>query len=626
MDKGLDFAKEELSKYLLKMGYEGPVQIDTYCDETLINEFDKGEKTFSPDWDDAYIIEIVKAEGRIVGTNGRSVLLGVYQFLNELGCCFFRPSEDGEYIPLVDKDKINCSLKKLASYRHRGICIEGAVSLEHVIEMIEWAPKNGFNSYFIQFREGHTFFERWYQHKGNDTLPEEKFTREDSAKFLPVIINEIKKRGMLFHAVGHGWTCECLGYPSAGWDIVDNDTIPDDKRQFLAQVNEKREFYEGVPLNTHLCYSNEVVREKMIHEIVDYIKQHNEIDVLHFWLADNFNNFCECDECRKDSPTDQYIKLLNDLDEKLTLLNITTKIVFLIYFELLWTPKNQVIKNPDRFIMMFAPITRTYTKAYLENGLLPDEKDIKCMEFDLNKMKYPTEIAGNLAFLFEWQKVFKGDSFDFDYHLMWDIYKDYSNMRLSKIIYEDIVGLKKLGLNGNVSCQVQRAFFPNGICMYIMGKTLFDSSIPYETLVNDYFRSSYGEFSNLAKEYLQGIADYIPHEYMRNEIPMIDQLTAKKFESGFQFVKDSIILLNEAENKMQGNQRSMMHILSISALVFKDLFYIFYEKASGVEIDILKEKWSDLNKKTCGLELELSSVLDMFYFNMITKGIIETTW
>ena len=53
--------------------------------------------------------------------------------------------------------------------------------------------------------------------------------------------------------------------------------------------------------------------------------------------------------------------LLNEIDERLTALGLDTRLAFLIYFELLWPPVTQHLKNPDRFILMFAPITRTYT-------------------------------------------------------------------------------------------------------------------------------------------------------------------------------------------------------------------------------------------------------------------------
>ena len=97
----------------------------------------------------------------------------------------------------------------------------------------------------------------------------------------------------------------------------------------------------------------------MVELIVDYAKARRDVDYLHVWLSDARNNICECEECQKDLPSDQYIRILNQLDEALTKEGLNTKINFLLYHELLFAPKKETLKNPERFTMMFAPITRT---------------------------------------------------------------------------------------------------------------------------------------------------------------------------------------------------------------------------------------------------------------------------
>ena len=102
--------------------------------------------------------------------------------------------------------------------------------------------------------------------------------------------------------------------------------------------------------------------------MADYALNHRDISILHIWLADNYNNICECSACRARSQTDWYVMLLNEIDERLTALGLDTRLAFLIYFELLWPPVTQHLKNPDRFILMFAPITRTYTCLLYTSG------------------------------------------------------------------------------------------------------------------------------------------------------------------------------------------------------------------------------------------------------------------
>lgn len=77
--------------------------------------------------------------------------------------------------------------------------------------------------------------------------------------------------------------------------------------------------------------------------------------------------------------------------------------------------------------MMFAPITRSYNDTFK-----PIDTSLNIPEYRRNKLIFPKNIEENLAFLREWQKIFKGDSFDFDYHLMWAHYADPGYMKIAR--------------------------------------------------------------------------------------------------------------------------------------------------------------------------------------------------
>ena len=73
-------------------------------------------------------------------------------------------------------------------------------------------------------------------------------------------------------------------------------------------------------------------------------------------------------------PSDWYITLLNDIDAKLTDAGISTRVVFLLYVDLLWEPQKVRLNNPDRFTLMFAPITRTYSASIASANWFDEEK------------------------------------------------------------------------------------------------------------------------------------------------------------------------------------------------------------------------------------------------------------
>jgi hypothetical protein len=466
-----------------------------------------------PAIDDAVSIEVDGEKGVLTGTNPRSALLAVYRYLTALGCRWVRPGSDGAFIPQKSQDRLSAQFVEKASYRHRGICIEGAVSEQHVRDIIEWAPRVGFNGYFIQFREAFTFFDRWYSHQGNPLLPPEEFSVERAREITARVVEEIEKRDLLYHAVGHGWTCEPFGLSGLGWDYRPVQASPD-VEPYLALVNGKRQIWQGIPLNTNLCYSNPEVRRIVVEEIARYAGTHPEIDVLHFWLADGANNQCECAECVKARPSDFYVRMLNELDELLTRKKLPVRIVFLIYVDLLWPPERERIHNPDRFVMMFAPITRSYSKVFAT------EEDGKPLPpYHRNRLRFPRSVSENVAFLRAWQKVFGGDSFDFDYHFMWDHYNDPGYMQIASVLHGDVRRLASIGLNGFVSCQTQRAFFPTGLGMMAMGWTLWRSEADFDRIAADYFQAAFGPDGAQCRAYLAGLSDLFEPVYLRGEKP-----------------------------------------------------------------------------------------------------------
>ena len=403
------FAAKELARYLALLTDRMPnLRVGTF--QSLGLPPVKGGA-----FDDEILIETTARGGIIAGANDRSVLLAAYRYLTELGCRWVRPGKSGEIIPKRKGPLPAVYLREKPSYRHRGVCIEGAVSWEHVRDMVDWLPKLGFNAYFIQFRDSYNFFQRWYEHEYNPQWRAEKMTAVKAQDLTRKLRAEIKKRGMILHLVGHGWTCEPFGIPGPGW-YPHEGPIPPESVQYLAEVNGQRQLHGRIALNTNLCYGNPETRRIVTEAIVAYAQENPDVDVIHFWLADGVNNHCECPLCRDIRPSDLYVRMLNELDEKLTAAQVATKIVFLAYVDLLWPPQKERIQNPARFLLMFAPITRSYSTSFtaagkaqgrVAHGARPAVSGKATLPpFRRNKLKFPADPATNLAFLRAWGRSF----------------------------------------------------------------------------------------------------------------------------------------------------------------------------------------------------------------------------
>ena len=130
MSEVLLFALEELDKYYKKLTGQKCTNIRLIEDASILNE---GEDAY---FVEAYSVQVDKGRGEIRGSNGRSVLMGIYRFLRELGCVFFHPGAGGEVIPSLTEDACTVHLTHRPFYPFRAITMEGGTSVETVLKLI----------------------------------------------------------------------------------------------------------------------------------------------------------------------------------------------------------------------------------------------------------------------------------------------------------------------------------------------------------------------------------------------------------------------------------------------------------------------------------------------------------
>lgn len=444
-----------------------------------------------------------------------ALLIAVYRFAYEFGARFPQPGAAGERLPKLDRavfDDADLDIHETAAFAHRGVCIEGADSVGNIIDFIDWLPKLGFNTFFVQFENPYPFLKRWYQHEFNPYINAEPFDADIAQQMSDRVDEAMRARGIVQHRVGHGWTGEVLGYSSKyGWES--GLTIPEEKKPLVAELDGRRELVDGAPILTSLDFSNPEVTPRMAELVVDYARKHPDVDYLHVWLSDARNNICECDECRKWLPADQYVRFLNALDERLTEEGLDVHICFLLYHELLFAPEHETIRHPERFTMMFAPITRTFERSYADVDLddLPQPAP-----YTRNRIVLPNSLEDNLAYLFAWRKMFQGDAFVYDYPLGRAHYGDFGYLAISDTIRRDIAKLRDLGLNGYISCQELRAGFPHYLPNYVMGRMLWNPRLDYGQLKDEYFEALLGD----------GWRDALPWLEMASELSSCDYFNA----------------------------------------------------------------------------------------------------
>jgi len=511
----VDFAAEELKKYLrMMMPEEGDVKI-IYNPEAkdgfrlgLMQDFgldvsDAEDTTL----DDIIYFECDEQGGIIAGDNPRSVLLSVYEYLRHQGCRWILPGADGEMIPMKNIEPVK--FRHVPSLRYRGWVSEGTEFQQSMIEAVELAPKLGMNVFMIEFKFPKSYYERYYNHDNNPYRAPEPISMDTIMQWKRQLETEISKRGLQYHDMGHGFTYEPIGIAGEdGWDTSYDTKLLPEQRELLALINGKREI-NWYPINTNLCMSNPKARKKVVDYVVNYAKKHGNVDYLHVWLADARNNHCECENCVKLRPSDWYVTLLNEIDQAFTDEGIDMRIVFIVYMDTAWAPLSEKINNPDRFLLMLAPITRRY-----DISLIGNEITSKTEDYVRNNLRLPESLEEFYAYFNEWRKSWKGSNVSFEYHFWRAMWNDVTGIRLAKLLHEDVRAYSANGINGILEDGSQRCFFPSGFELYTYARAMFNKETSFDEILEDYFVTAYGEDWKKVYDYMMELDEAFDYQFM----------------------------------------------------------------------------------------------------------------
>ncbi|MBE6590308.1 MAG: DUF4838 domain-containing protein [Ruminococcaceae bacterium] len=518
----VDFAAEELKKYLrMMMPRCGEIEISYDPAATdgfrlgLLQDFslDTSEAK-DTDLDDILHIDTDTEGGIIGGSNPRSVLLAVYRYLTINGCRWLFPGIDGEWIPVKDIEAVK--YHKMADCRYRGQCNEGAEYQPNMMEAIDFTPKIGMNIFMIEFDNPKAYYNYYYDHNKNASREAESVTAETVLQWKRQCEAEMSKRGLQFHDMGHGWTAMAFDADTTnGWVKTDEYDFPAECTDYVAMINGERKLRDGVALNTNFCMSNPAARKKVALKIADYAQLATNVDYLHVWLADGSNNHCECEECRKKTPSDYYIDLMNDIDEELTARALKTRIVFICYVDTTWAPEKTKLRNPDRFSLLVAAITRDYTQSVSPTL---DDTGITLSPYVRNDLEFPKTVNEYLLHAKRWMKQCPVPALVYEYHFWLPQFRELGTLKAARMIYDDIRGYYANGYQGLIEDGSQRSFFPSGFAFYVYAETLFDTSVDFEALKEDYFSHAYGEDWRTVADFYERVGELIPHPYMHGKM------------------------------------------------------------------------------------------------------------
>ena len=582
--------------------------------------------------EDAWSIEISNLSGYVTGSNERSVLIGVYRYFHGAGCRFLRPGKDGEYLPECDLENFSYNFYEKADCMFRGECCEGAISYEHMRDMVYWMPKVGMNLYMIEGIVPYTYMHKWYGHIGNTRLhPKGYITDYDMLEeYVSLLEQDIKKTGVQLHALGHGWMFDKLGIKHT-YGKAESAQLKEEDRKYIALVNGKRDLFrdsQGMvsTFYTHFCYSNPEARKILCDFVVEYLEKKPWIDFLHIWLADARNNQCECEECVKMTPTDHYVRLLNEIDEALAKKSIETRLVLITYADTVRPPVQMKLRNPKRFLLC-SVLGNNYEQGYKKLPFDGNEPP-----FVLNKWKKPKR-----ALLLHWVSQWKErcgnmPSFVFEYRFYTDHYSDPGYMQISRESLRDMNGLKEIGMQGIMDDQTPRCFMPTSLPMLVRAEALIHTDMDFEDFCNDYFSAAFGDDGEKVRSYLETLSTLFQPSLLRTQKINGDDpiFIADNADNGDGWVNNEEYaaaltkMLEEVKNFIPFTE---MHFETENTCRRKNWIYLNYHSRlvmrltdvilAGAEGNMAeaRAKYIEMEDWLSSVEMDIHEVFDLFLFS-----------
>jgi hypothetical protein len=453
-------AANELAKYLeqmsgakLEIGRGGPVP-----DKCIVIGTAKGSD--SEIAGDAYAIKLAGTKLYLTGGRGRSVLYGVYDLLDRLGCRWLAPNFNhyqgvAEIVP--KKDTIELDLpgpiveKPALSIRKLYVEEGHSHNAENLAQMVEWMPKARFNTLVIPTNYSGRGVVKW-------------------DNWREALTPELQKRDLVIEVGGHGYqnflnaemsTPLAGSRPQAGEDGKLFEKHPD---WFGMGADGKRQ--EGQ--NRVFCLANDKAVEYLVNNFLEYLKARPEIQTYAFWPPDGAS-WCECPKCKAiGGPADQQAYLLAKVKAQVAKVRPDVRLEIIAYAKAIAPPVTQ--KMDKSVLVDFCPIQQCF------------EVQINDPSSEINAM-YVKELSA-------WRKAFDGDISIYSYYRKY-AWKSLPNL-IPHYMQKDMQFYATIPTQGISSYAEPGDWFTYELNHYVLGNLAWNPSVDVDALIKKFAEARYG--------------------------------------------------------------------------------------------------------------------------------------
>lgn len=463
----------------------------------------------------------------ITGSNPRSILYGVYEYLKSFGFAFLYPGEEGEIKPenpAFTLDGFN--MEETASRLFRGMAFRPkALDVENSLaegkELLSFMVKNKYNIFFMEGfdvdRPGDAYSivdgkhpTQHVEYHISDRPWEERKVIAEKQALLAV---EARRLGLLVERGGHGWN---YGVPEHYGK--NHDMTPEEAKAALkAKGNINKQAEVAVSTWFQICIAEEEVRDIYVDHVIDYLLRHRgEMDIAAFWLGDGYDNKCQCEKCLKQPFSDLYLDIFRKIALKAKELMPELTLECLIYFETLEPPTKNHLEGLDNVILNYAVWRQCYfhklddPKCRLPDWI-PDYRNNR--SHDTPNDKRIINLDQHLPYE-GWRKVVGNDipCLVFTYtttYLMFD--RSFLSFDMTLMEENSFADFDRFHIHGLVNCHCHTTWdFPSNLQLYAMGRILWNKEDKdMKGIRKELFQLLYGEKGEALEKFAQEVADMI---------------------------------------------------------------------------------------------------------------------
>ena len=471
-----ELAAQELSKYIERMsGAKLPVRAEDAANPgsaIMLSELNKYAGPYV-DYDRLFTGDEYRiwAEGRaihILGARGRSVLYGVYDLLDRMGCRFLAPNLDhyqgsNEIIPKKKTLAIDLSnpIIEAPALNYRKLYVEEGHShnAENLIAMAEWMSKARFNTLVIPTN-----------YQGGDRVKWDNWREK--------VTPELQKRDITIEVGGHGYQ-NFLNAEMDGGKVFEQH--PD---WFGMDDSGQRTKVHG----RVFCTSNPYAVAYVANNLIAYLKARPEIEIFDFWPPDGAK-WCACDRCKAlGNPPDRQARLISQVKDMMVKAGLSTRLETIAYHLTVIPPEKEKL-IPD-LLLDFCPIGQCF------------EVQINDLSSDQNA-DYVKQLRGLRA-------GFDGDISIYSY------YRKYAWRSLPNIIphyiQKDLQFYRTIPTQGISSYAEPGDWFTYELNHYVLGNLAWNPDADVDAIVKKFAETRYGPASKAAI-HAYGVLEEIVRHY-----------------------------------------------------------------------------------------------------------------